>query len=99
MSMLSGKGPAPAWVIVMQVASQITDKARECGYDVPESEGELAARELDKLRESEGKPKGKLTDLSPEELEQKVKELETSHKEVIDVTAKEIEKIEGKDAD
>ena len=55
MSMLAGTGPPPAWVIIMQVAAQITDKARECGIEVPESDGEKSARELDKLREFDNK--------------------------------------------
>jgi len=45
MRMLSG-GPAPAWVIIFQVAAQITDKAREYGYDIPESEGEKEEKRM-----------------------------------------------------
>ena len=40
--MLAG-GPMPAWVVIRQVAMQITDKAREHGHYIPESEVELLA--------------------------------------------------------
>ena len=35
MKMLAG-GPAPSWVITMQVAAQIVDKVRESGFEVEE---------------------------------------------------------------
>jgi hypothetical protein len=50
MGMLSG-GPAPNWVVVMQVAAQIVKRARDLGYDVPECDMERMAKELDEGRD------------------------------------------------
>lgn len=45
MSMLMG-GPAPSWVIIMQVAAQIVDKVRESGFEVEECDMEKMAHDL-----------------------------------------------------
>lgn len=45
MNMLLG-GPAPSWVIIQQVASQIVTKVRESGFEVEACEMEKLAEEI-----------------------------------------------------
>jgi len=45
MSMLAG-GPAPSWVIIMQVAAQICESVRASGFEVEECDMEKIAHDL-----------------------------------------------------